>query len=267
MFDIADDEETVTQDSASAAGQITEPGFSPAATIEPWKPATRYSDQPMSLKTRLFGMGGTGGITLLIAGGALFTWTTYQAVQKPATLSVFDVAPPAAPPEPAREIPPGPEEVEKDQDMPDTVPPQIEPPEIRVPSTNPLPVPVWKPVPDPAPPAKETTAPETQPAPPAPQMSSGQPTWEVLVLGALNKVKRYPREASFRRQQGVPYIRFVMNRNGEVLSVRLERSSGVRALDNEALALPKRAAPLPKPPKEVAGDTVELVVPVEFFMR
>ncbi|MDH2132203.1 energy transducer TonB [Sphingobium yanoikuyae] len=86
------------------------------------------------------------------------------------------------------------------------------------------------------------------------------------MLGALNKVKRYPREAAFRRQQGVPYIRFVMNREGKVLSVRLERSSGVRSLDDEALSLPKRASPLPRPPEEVKGDSIELVVPVEFFM-
>ena len=75
------------------------------------------------------------------------------------------------------------------------------------------------------------------------------------------------REATFRRQQGVPYIRFVMDREGKVLSVRLERSSGYRPLDDEAVALPKRAQPLPKPPEDVKGETVELVVPVEFFMR
>lgn len=86
------------------------------------------------------------------------------------------------------------------------------------------------------------------------------------MLGALNKVKRYPREASFRRQQGVPYIRFVMNREGSVLSVRLERSSGIRSLDGEAVSLPRRAEPFPKPPEDVVGETIELVVPVEFFM-
>ncbi len=266
MLDVMQGEEPMAQEGGEALRHAIGPAM-PSGTIGPWEPSTRYSDQPVSLTTRLFGMAGTVGVALLVAGATLFTWTTYQAAQKPATLSVFDVAPPAAPPEPAREIPPGPEAVEKEKDLPDVVPPEIEAPEIRIPSINPLPLPVAKPVPDPGPPAKETTAPETPPAPPAPQVSSGKPTWEGLVLGALNKVKRYPREASFRRQQGVPYIRFVMNRNGEVLSVRLERSSGVRALDNEALALPKRAAPLPTPPKAMAGDTLELVVPVEFFMR
>jgi protein TonB len=88
-----------------------------------------------------------------------------------------------------------------------------------------------------------------------------------LVLGALNKVRRYPREARFARQQGVPYIRFTMDREGRIQSVQLDRSSGVRSLDQEALALPRRAQPLPAPPLEVKGVTIELVVPVEFFMR
>lgn len=239
----------------------------PPSVVPILEPRSRYSEQPTSIGTRMFGMVGTLGIALLVLAGALFTWRTYTASQAPATLSVFDVAPPAAPPEPVREVPPGPEKVQKEKQQPDPHRPKIEPPKIEVPSLASLPVVADKPTPDPGPPVKETTAPESKPAPPAPQVSTGKPTWEGLVLGALNKVKRYPRDAHFARQQGVPYIRFVMNRDGKVLSVRIERSSGFRSLDQEALALPKRAQPLPKPPEDMKGDTIELVVPVEFFMR
>ncbi|MGC4252802.1 MAG: energy transducer TonB [Sphingobium sp.] len=82
----------------------------------------------------------------------------------------------------------------------------------------------------------------------------------------MNKAKRYPRDAQRARQQGVPYIRFTMNRDGRVLSSVLERSSGVPSLDREAVSLPRRAQPLPKPPDEVPGDPIELVVPVQFFL-
>lgn len=233
----------------------------------PWERSSRYSDQPMSAGTRIFGLGGTLAIILLILCGALFTWRSYAVSQAPATLSVFDVAPLAAAPDPVREVPPGPEKVQKEKRQSDPDRQKIEPPKVEVPSLASLPVSVAKPTPAPGPPVKEMTAPESKPAPPAPQVSTGKPTWEGLVLGALNKAKRYPRDAHFARQQGVPYIRFVMNREGKVLSVRLERGSGVRSLDQEALTLPKRAEPLPKPPEDVKGDTIELVVPVEFFMR
>lgn len=229
--------------------------------------ANRYSDQPLSLRTRLCGMGGVGVVAALFAGGMMLSWQVYKAVKAPATLNVFNVAPPAAPPEPTREAPPGPEKIQKEMAKPDPLQTRIEPPKVEVPSANILPVVTAGPTPDPGPPVKETTAPESRPAPPAPQVSTGKPTWEGLVLGALNKVKRYPRDAHFARQQGVPYIRFVMNRAGKILSSRLERSSGYRSLDQEALSLPRRAQPLPKPPEDVKGDTIELVVPVEFFMR
>jgi len=241
----------------------------PASNAAPaWQSSTRYADQPMSLQTRLFGLGGVGLVALAIVGGALFTWNTYRVAKTPTTLSVFDVAPPAAPPEPQREIPPGPEKIQKEKDRPDLARPKIEPPEVQLPSIIPMPAPVAKPIPDPGPPVDRTTAPETRPAPPAPQVSDSKPTWEGLVLGALNKAKRYPRDAQLRRQQGVPYIRFVMDRNGKVLSSRLEHSSGHGALDDEAVALPKRAQPLPKPPDDVRpGEAnIELVVPVEFFL-
>ncbi|TCU57777.1 protein TonB [Novosphingobium sp. PhB57] len=232
-------------------------------------PRVRYSDQPVSLRTRLAGFGGTSAICLAILAGLLLTWRTYTAPPPPANIAAFNVAPPAAPPEPVREVPPGPEQVKREQQKPRPEKLEVEMPKIAIPNTNALSVaPPAKPVPvDPGPPIKETTAPISKPAPPAPQVSSGKPTWQGLVLGALDKVKRYPRDAHFARQQGVPYIRFTMDRQGKVLSVSLERPSGFRSLDREALALPKRAQPLPKPPEDVKGDAIELVVPVEFFMQ
>lgn len=210
-------------------------------------------------------MGGVAAIMLLIVGGALFTWQTYRPPPAMRTLSVFDVAPPAAPPEPPTELPRDPEQHEREKPEPDR--PRIEPPDIQPPSISPLSAPIAQPVPDSGPPTERTTAPERQPVPPAPQQSIAKPTWEGMVLAALNKGKRYPREAQRARQQGVPYIRFVIDREGRVLSVRLERSSGFASLDDDAVKLPRRASPLPKPPEDVKGDAIELVVPVEYFLR
>jgi protein TonB len=114
----------------------------------------------------------------------------------------------------------------------------------------------------------EDAAPPTLAAPPAPQVSSNAPdTWQGRVLARLGKFRRYPAGARGRREEGVPYIRFTMERNGTVLSSTLERSSGFADLDREAVRLPKRAQPLPKPPSDVVGDTIELVVPVEFVIH
>jgi protein TonB len=214
----------------------------------------------------MLGVGGVTTIILLILGGALVAWVPPQAALDHPALSLLHIAPPAAPPEPVRQMPPGPEQLlEEDIPAPKLKRPTITVPEIRIAREDMPSVAVEPPRRDPS--VQHVTAPESRPAPPAPQVSADKPTWEALVLGALNKVKRYPRAAASHRQQGIPWIGFVMNRKGEVLSVRLERSSGVPALDNEAVALPTRASPLPEPPETVAGVTLELVVPVEFFMR
>ena len=140
------------------------------------------------------------------------------------------------------------------------------PPLVQLPGISAMRARVADPAPDPGPPVEQTTAPESRPAPPSARASDAKPTWEGRVLAALNRVKRYPREASRNRQQGVPWIRFVMDRQGRVRSVRLERSSGFDALDREALTLPQRAQPLPPPPDSVTGDRIELVMPVDFFL-
>jgi protein TonB len=49
-----------------------------------------------------------------------------------------------------------------------------------------------------------------------------------------------------------------------VTSTRLSRSSGDSALDQEAVALPRRASPLPKPPEGVGSSSIALTVPVHF---
>jgi TonB family protein len=92
-------------------------------------------------------------------------------------------------------------------------------------------------------------------------------SWQSTLLGHLERHKRCPKAARWRRQEGVAYVWFTMDRDGRVLGSRLERSSGAAALDEETLELIKRAEPLPKPPAEVAGETMQLVVPVQFLLR
>lgn len=194
-------------------------------------------------------------------------WLGPVAVTPAPEPAVFiDMEPPASPPIPPTERPPGPEQAKTELPKP-----RIAGEEVRSPSfPNPavaLPAPPPEPKVEAKAPVQDTQAPPARSSPPAPALSSGIVTWQGLVLGALNRAKRYPSAAQLRRQQGTPWVRVVMNREGRVLSSRLERSSGFKILDSEAVNLPHRAEPLPKPPADVSGEAIELVVPVEFFMR
>ncbi len=230
-------------------------------------PVDRWAQEPGEAKRW------TGSLALVLGLHALplliaAYWLAPPLITPAAEPAILiDMAPLAAPPEPPSEQPPGPRQMQADRPVPQESREVVETPPVRnaavtLPALLPEP-----PRPVAETPARETTAPPSRPAPPAPRLSNAAPTWQGLVLGRLNQFKRYPREAQNRRQQGVPYIRFVLDRQGRVISSALERSSGYASLDQEAAALPRRAQPFPPPPDDVPGATVELVVPVEFFLR
>lgn len=126
-----------------------------------WRQSIRYSDQPMSLGTRLFGICGVTTIALVIIGGVLFTWQVYTAPTAAQTLSVFDVKPPASPSETPLEEEEALKPIEEKTSDPE--PPQvrpIEPSKIQIlPVTVQLPVVVPKPA-DPGPVEPETAPPQ-----------------------------------------------------------------------------------------------------------
>jgi protein TonB len=152
------------------------------------------------------------------------------------------------------------------------------PPPVDLKPPPPKPKPVEKPKPREQKPPTPAAAPQATPdqapraaapaqgATPQPQ-SAALPTWKGLLLRHLERHKRYPSDAQRTRQEGVVYVHFVMSRDGRVLSARLERPCGVASLDHEGLALLQRAQPLPPFPPDQPGESLELVVPIEFFLR
>jgi protein TonB len=242
-------------------------------------------------------------IVALHVGGVLIAmhWHSAEdpALPSAPTAVMIDLAPlPAAPPAPPTEISPGrKQEISQPPEPEPVVQPALPPaPQTPAPKVE-VPVPPKprskppkqhqqvvlheppKPRHDKEPPAPATTAPPQIEAPPAPTVaapapglamlpsSNAVPTWQGLLLGRLEQFKRYPSTAQLRHQQGVAYLRFAMDRNGKVLSTNIDKSSGFDALDEETLALIHRAEPLPPPPPEVPGSPIELVVPVQFFLK
>jgi len=127
-----------------------------------------------------------------------------------------------------------------------------------------------KPVNPDKPPAERSSAPtaQAQAAPtaaaPSPGASSAPAVspanWRGTLLAHLNRYKRFPGGAS----PGTVQVSFSIDRAGRVLSARLLSGSGDSALDEEAVAMVRRASPVPAPPAGVGGGTVALSVPVKF---
>ena len=229
----------------------------------------RYSENPTSWSSRLAGLAGTSCITVLLAFALLFTWHVVRPVLSPSPHPLMvKFQPLAAPPDPVKELPPGPVQVERQDNKPQPVQ-DIPPPPIvlgQTPATPPV-TPKPAEASDPGPPVPQTTAPKSIAAPTADRLSSEtRPDWEASVLAHLERFRRYPPRARAMRQQGVVYVRFRMDRSGAVLSSGIMRKSGSFTLDQAALDTLRRAQPLPAIPAD-RPDTVELTVPIQFDLH
>lgn len=220
-----------------------------------------------SMQGRALAIVATVIVHALIAAGLLISWSVTRPVSPGENLSVFSI--PAAAPQaedtPAQEPPPLPKAAPVEA-------PAIEtPPAIAAAPVTPAPIPrIAAPPARIAPPPVAPPAPRRDPAPaPAPSPPPAgpvDPSWEGKVLKHIDRHKRYPRMIGSRRPVGTAIVLFRMNRQGAILSARIERTSGNAQLDKAAIETVRRSAPLPAIPSD-RPDPLQLSVPVEFERR
>lgn len=90
--------------------------------------------------------------------------------------------------------------------------------------------------------------------------------WAGQLNEHLNKYKKYPRAAKRRNQSGSPAVAFKMDRNGYLLDVVLLRSSGHESLDEEAIAMFRRAEPLPPLPRSSRVSVLSRELAINFSL-
>jgi len=157
----------------------------------------------------------------------------------------------AAPPEPPKE-----EEQKVEQQVPP--PPPAEHAEAVLPKDEPKPIPPPKEV---QPPAPQTTAPpKNEHIGQFTQAASN--AYSALIVGHLDKYKRYP--AAAHGAVGKATLRFTLDRDGKVVAVQIEKSSGNSLLDQEAIAIVHRADPFPKFPAAKPQAEDSWVWPMSF---
>jgi protein TonB len=96
---------------------------------------------------------------------------------------------------------------------------------------------------------------------------AGAVDYRTLLQAWLERHKRYPRRAKLRQLEGTAMLYFAIDREGHLLSYRIDRSSGHALLDEEVEALIRRAAPLPPAPTALSGGRLEFVLPVRFALK
>ena len=218
---------------------------------------------------RLIAIALTTLVHVAAVGLALMSWTHRRASAPAETLSAFDVSTVAAQ-QPAEEKPA--------DDRPEAAKPAQSPARVQT-ATPAVQLPVRQPpifrtvaIARPAipaaisPPAIKPSAPAPAPSPAPAKVTDPDVNWESRVLAHIDRHKRYPRMIGSRRPEGTVFVVFTLDRQGGVTNPRIERSSGNAALDNEAIATVRRAAPLPPVPDDRQAP-VETSVPIEFHHR
>ncbi|WP_159592789.1 energy transducer TonB family protein, partial [Chelativorans xinjiangense] len=84
------------------------------------------------------------------------------------------------------------------------------------------------------------------------------------LLSHVERHKRYPSEAARQGAAGAAALSITIDRQGRLAGARLARGSGHAILDEEALAVARRAAPYPRPPEGVGGSTISFSVTLRF---
>jgi protein TonB len=105
------------------------------------------------------------------------------------------------------------------------------------------------------------------PAAPIPGSEAGRRAiakWRDLLMARLAQNRRYPASARSRGEHGVVMLSFTVDRSGHVLARSIAKSSGVAALDEEVLAMIKRAEPLPAFPPAMVQPDIHETVPIRF---
>lgn len=90
-------------------------------------------------------------------------------------------------------------------------------------------------------------------------------TWQRQLVTHLDRHKRYPQGKG--RVGAEILVSFTLDRSGRVVSASLVRGSGDAAFDEAAVAMVRRADPVPAPPPLVADEGLTFTVPVVFRAR
>ena len=91
-------------------------------------------------------------------------------------------------------------------------------------------------------------------------------SYGALLTQHISNFKKYPRIAQRRVWEGDILLEITLNKNSKVLDIKIISESRYDVLNKEAIAMIKRAQPLPKA-KNINSETFKVFVPVAFKLR
>jgi protein TonB len=114
---------------------------------------------------------------------------------------------------------------------------------------------------------EEAETPQPAPAGNLPDARQRLEAWQKRLLAHIGRFRQYPEAARATRLQGEILVAFRIDGAGAVSELRVVRPSGHAPLDNAALDVIRRAAPMPKPPEIFAATPLDLMLPLRFSLK
>jgi protein TonB len=233
-------------------------------------------------------------IMVTVDAGAPPTSMDSQSDDKPVQAVAAGTPEPAPPEQPAEEPQQALAEPPPPEPPPQTTPPPSLEQALALPEE--LPPPTARDFPKPVPPPRPTTRPPQgalsqaplprppQPAPVQPSMNSpasvpappsNSSDWLIGKGRARNAYfdqvarhtapyRHYPRAAFDNKQEGRVVSRVTIARDGRLIDVRIDKSSGWPAIDAAELETIRKSAPFPPVPGDMPGDPLILILPIHY---
>jgi protein TonB len=89
-------------------------------------------------------------------------------------------------------------------------------------------------------------------------------TWRNELVAKIDGKKHWPEADRAHRLHGEVTVAFTVDRSGQIVNVRVLHSSGSAVLDDAAISVLKRAAPLPIPPLQASDAALHLTLPIRY---
>jgi len=167
-----------------------------------------------------------------------------------------------------------PREVEKVREKKrETPPPPSQPQspiESEVVGNKGIDIPTGKVYEEPYVPVDKPEPPKPKPKPePKPKVDKGKilREYQSLVIGKIERNKRYPAWAKREGFEGRAYVKFTIFSSGQAENISISSSSGFSILDESAISTVKRASPFPPLPKELDLSQLNLKLAIIFELK
>jgi protein TonB len=83
----------------------------------------------------------------------------------------------------------------------------------------------------------------------------------------IDRGKRYPKASRRRGEQGIVQLHFVVQADGRLTDISVQRSSGSKRLDEAAISAVRRVSPINPIPASLGSDALSISVPIAYRLK